>query len=118
MKKLLMSLVVLLGSSFLFASVSEAASVSPSRQDIKGSTALASWSFSFANDGANSVRFNPGDGSGYKVVDSNNTVGLSKISYSYYSQSKAVTYLPEFMAVNKGDGTAKVAKATVYKTLP
>lgn len=118
MKKLFLSLAILLGSLVVFSTISEAASVSPPSQEIRGSTAKASWGFSWSNDGANAVRFNPMDGSGTRVWDSNNTVGYSPISYNYYSQSSWVTYKPSFMAVRISDGTAKTATATVHKRLP
>ncbi|WP_047982326.1 hypothetical protein [Ornithinibacillus contaminans] len=108
------SLVALLA----FSSVSEAASVSPSSQTIRGSTARADWNFTWSLSGAHAVRFNPGDGSGTRLWDSNNTVRLSKINFTYYSQEEWETYNPTFTAIRISDGTAQAATAQVQKRLP
>lgn len=101
-----------------FSSVSEAASVSPSTQTIRGSTATANWSFVWNQSGAHSVSFKSGNNTSYKIVDSNNTAGSIRISHTYYSQNAYMTYKPGFRAIRKSDGSLEAATATVHKILP
>lgn len=118
MKKILASAIILLTSLVAFSNVSEAATVSPATQTIRGSTATANWTFTWNQPGANSVSYSPSAGSSYRVVDSNNTAGFSRISHSYYSQNAYMTYNPGFRAIKKTDGTLEAASATVHKRLP
>lgn len=118
MKKILAAAIILFTSLIAFSSVSEAASVSPSTQTIRGSTATANWGFTWNQSGANSVSYNPGDGSGTHLKDSNNTSGFSRITHSYVNHSSYIKYTASFRAVQKSTGTAEVAYATVEKRLP
>lgn len=118
MKKILAAAIILFTSLMAFSSVSEAASVNPSTQTIRGSTATASWNFSWNQSGAHTVSYRPSSSSSYTIVDSNNTAGSSRISHTYYSQNSYMTYQAGFRAIRKSDGALEAATATVHKRLP
>ncbi|MFD2046639.1 hypothetical protein ACFSTA_20480 [Ornithinibacillus salinisoli] len=101
-----------------FSTVSEAASVSPYSQTIRGSDQKASWTFSWNQGGANAVRFNPGDGAGSRLWDSRNSKGYSQVYYTYSTNERLTSYRPSFSAVKLSDGTAETASAYVEHRLP
>lgn len=117
-KKFLVIMLLSIVPFFSIATATEVANVSPSTPTIRGSSAEASWIFTWGLTGPVRVRFNPDDGSGGRTIDSSNTSNYFRHSYRYVNHNPWTTYTPNFTATRLSDHTAVGAYATVHQRLP
>lgn len=96
------------------------ANIFPSSQTIYGSSQWANWTLTWSFGNAPwSIYFNPGDGSGNRLIDSRTNYTSMNHSYQYNSQDHMIQYRPTLRVIDRDDFMgADTALVTKYLTRP